>query len=30
MTNEGFDIDLAKEVGYYAMTGDKFGSYVIF
>lgn len=24
--NDGFDIDLAKEVGFYAMTGDKFNS----
>lgn len=25
-THDGFDIDLAKEVGFYAMTGDKFNS----
>ena len=26
MTNSGFDASLAKEVGYYAMTGDKFNA----
>ena len=25
MANDGYDIDLAKEVGYYALTGDKYG-----
>lgn len=24
LASDGYDIDLAKEVGFYAMTGDKF------